>query len=160
MSIAHTLRRATILQEKIKALRGQLAGLLNEARAEIAASLKEDPIRSLRHVNRPKMLKSSATKARASRERGHRKTDATSKAARRSPLAGRKRAASPSGPLAPAVIKVLRLKGKAMNVRDILAGLTANGYKFTSPEPKKNLAARIYRLSGVKQTAPGLFNAA
>ena len=160
MSIANTLRRATILQEKIEALRGQLAGLLSEARAEIAASLKEDTTASLRHVGRPKMLKSSAAKARAGRERGHLRTAASAKATRRSPLAGRKRASSPSGPLAPAVVKVLRSKGKAMNVRDILTGLTANGYKFTSSEPKKNLAARIYRLSGVKQTAPGLFNVA
>ncbi len=160
MSIVNTLRRAAILQEKIETLRGQLAGLVEQARAEIAASSKEDPTTSLRRIGRPKMLKSSATKARASRERGRPKTAASSKETRRSPLAGRKRASSPSGPLAPAVVKVLRSKGKAMNVRDILAGLTSSGYKFTSPEPKKNLAARIYRLSGVKQVAPGLFNIA
>ena len=44
-----------------------------------------------------------------------------------------------------------------MNVKDILDGLTANGYQFNTPEPKKNLAARIYRLKGVKQVAAGLF---
>ena len=45
-----------------------------------------------------------------------------------------------------------------MNVRDILAALFSSGYKFNSSEPQKNLAARIYRLSGVKQVGPGLFD--
>ncbi len=42
-----------------------------------------------------------------------------------------------------------------MSVSEILEGLTANGYKFASREPKKNLFARIYRLKGVKQVGPG-----
>ena len=79
------------------------------------------------------------------------------KGARRSPLAGVKRSASPSGPLAPAVVKVLSSKNQPMNVRDILDDLLADGYKFNSSEPKKNLAARIYRLKGVKQVSSGLF---
>lgn len=77
-----------------------------------------------------------------------------------SPLKGRKRASSPSGPLAPAVVKILKSKRQAMNVRHILDELVANGYKFNSPEPKKNLAARIYRLKGVKQVGEGLFGLA
>jgi hypothetical protein len=47
-----------------------------------------------------------------------------------------------------------------MSVAEILDGLTKNGYKFASPEPKKNLFARIYRLKGVKQIGPGRFAAA
>jgi hypothetical protein len=47
-----------------------------------------------------------------------------------------------------------------MSVAEILDGLTRNGYKFASPEPKKNLFARIYRLKGVKQVGPGRFAAA
>ena len=46
-----------------------------------------------------------------------------------------------------------------MNVSEILEGLMSNGYKFASPEPKKNLFARIYRLKGVKQVGPGKFTA-
>lgn len=64
-----------------------------------------------------------------------------------------------SGPLAPAVVRVLRSRGSPMGVSEILDGLLANGYKFNSPEPKKNLFARIYRLKGVKQVAPGRFTA-
>ena len=44
-----------------------------------------------------------------------------------------------------------------MSVSEILDGLMSNGYKFASPEPKKNLFARIYRLKGVKQVGPGRF---
>jgi hypothetical protein len=46
-----------------------------------------------------------------------------------------------------------------MGVTEILDSLLANGYKFSSPEPKKNLFARIYRLKGVKQVGPGRFAA-
>jgi hypothetical protein len=46
-----------------------------------------------------------------------------------------------------------------MSVSEILDGLTANGYQFASPEPKKNLFARIYRLKGVQQVGPGKFAA-
>ncbi len=44
-----------------------------------------------------------------------------------------------------------------MSVSDILAQLLADEYIFNTPEPKKNLAARIYRLKGVKQVGAGLF---
>ena len=74
-----------------------------------------------------------------------------------SPLKGKKRNASPSGPLAPAVVKVLAARGEPMHVRDILEGLKLANYQFTSTEPKKNLAARIYRLKGVRQVGEGLF---
>jgi hypothetical protein len=46
-----------------------------------------------------------------------------------------------------------------MSVSEILDGLLGNGYRFASPEPKKNLFARIYRLKGVKQVGPGKFTA-
>ncbi len=173
MSISTTLRRATKLQQKIEGLRGQLTQLLERAREEMLSAPKEEVIPSTRRAGRPKMFKSNgrrhgakaevaASKTRAGRpgrgavravvERGR-------KGVKRSPLLGRKRAASPSGPLAPAVVKVLQAKRKPMNVGDILSGLTANGYLFTAAEPKKNLAARIYRLKGVRQVSAGLFAA-
>ena len=68
-----------------------------------------------------------------------------------------RRAGLNSGPLAPAVVRVLKSRGAPMRVSEILDGLLANGYKFNSPEPKKNLFARIYRLRGVKQVGPGKF---
>ena len=172
MSIANTLVKAAKLQEKIDGLRGQLAGILDKARAELASIPAEILPTAVRRAGRPKMLKSSTLKSHNGNGKGHGrgrpgasvKVDGRTKAARavkngrRSPLAGRKRSSSPSGPLAPAVVKVLESKGKAMNVRDILSDLISGGYKFNATEPKKNLAARIYRLNGVKQVGPGLFN--
>lgn len=170
MSISKSLLRATKLQEKIEGLREQLSDLLNKARAEIAADPVEEVSLKPRR-GRPKMLRigrgkpQAAAKAKAPAV-APKKIDGRTKAARaakvnvkgrRSPLAGHKRAASPSGPLSPAVVKVLQSKKYPMNVRDILDGLLANGYRFNSSEPKKNLAARIYRLKGVKQVDAGLF---
>ena len=70
-----------------------------------------------------------------------------------------RRSTSPTGPLAPAVVEVLKSRNSPMSVSEILDGLLSNGYKFASPEPKKNLFARIYRLKGVKQVGPGKFAA-
>ena len=46
-----------------------------------------------------------------------------------------------------------------MSVAEIVEGLRANGYRYPSANPKKNLGARIYRLKGVKQVGPGQFAA-
>ena len=73
--------------------------------------------------------------------------------------AGAAGAARASGPLAPAVVQVLKAKGTPLRVAEILEGLRANGYRYPSADPKKNLSARIYRLKGVKQVAPGQFAA-
>ena len=164
MSIATSLRRAAKLQQKIEGLRGQLSSLLAKARSEVTS----EPVTEIssifrkagRKPGRPKLVQPALA---ATRGRQAKKVDGRTKQGRvmrargRSPLAGRKRAASPTGPLAPAVVKVLRSKNKPMNVRDILAELLSGGYEFNSPEPKKNLAARIYRLKGVKQVGEGLF---
>ena len=163
MSITTSLRRAAKLQEKIEGLREQLAGLLDKARAELASAPVEE-ISVLPRRGRTKMKRSAAGQRRVSPKvpatRGRKPSKAISRVAkgrRHSPLKGVKRASSPSGPLAPAVVKVLSAKKQPMNVRDILDGLLANGYHFNSSEPKKNLAARIYRLNGVRQVSAGLF---
>ncbi len=160
MSISSTLRRAAQLQEKIEGLRGQLAGLLAEARKELDSDSSETVSVPLHNRRGPKGRKriGGARSLRAGKEMGGKMKSARGpESKRRSPLAGHKRAASPSGPLAPAVVKVLEKKKQPMSVRDILAQLLANGYAFNTPEPKKNLAARIYRLKGVKQVSAGLF---
>jgi hypothetical protein len=177
MAISTSLHRAVRLQEKIDALRGQLTALLDRARSEISSASAMELIMSgngrkgpgRRKARRGRRLVKATAKPSVEpvkRGRPPKKLDGRSKAARalkadkRSPLAGHKRAASPSGPLAPAVVQVLDGKRGPMNVRDILAGLLSSGYKFNTPEPKRNLAARIYRLKGVKQVGGGLFAAA
>ncbi len=160
MSITLSLRRAAKLQEKIEELRAQLAAVLDQARSELASTPAEEITLSPRR-GQPKLKKPAAGGrrtglAKAPAPRGRKSAP---KSRRQSPLKGVKRAASPSGPLAPAVVKVLHSRKQPMSVRDILDGLLANGYHFNAAEPKKNLAARIYRLSGVRQVSAGLFAA-
>jgi hypothetical protein len=127
-----TLRKAAEIQERIEQLQAELDSLL-----------QNDGEQNSGPVSTP-----AATRVRG---RG------TAAAA---PFKGRgRRSTSPTGPLAPAVVQVLKSKSSPMSVSEILDGLLSNGYKFASPEPKKNLFARIYRLKGVKQVGPGKFAA-
>jgi len=132
-----TLRKAAELQERIEQLQHELDSLLETGDESVTPAAE-----------------SSAQSRDGGRERVRRPAKQQSE-----PKSRGRRSASPGGPLAPAVVKVLKSKNSPMSVSEILDGLTANGYKFASPEPKKNLFARIYRLKGVKQVGPGKFSA-
>jgi hypothetical protein len=132
-----TLRKAAEIQERIEQLQSQLDSLLQTGEEASSAPVV-----------------AAMTAPTVSRRRG-RKAAAVAPVG---PSRGR-RSTSPTGPLAPAVVKVLKTRNSPMSVSEILDGLLANGYKFASPEPKKNLFARIYRLKGVKQVGPGKFAA-
>jgi hypothetical protein len=131
-----TLRKAADIQERIEKLQNDLDQLLRVG--ELPATT--EPVAPSRAAATPRTQARRVSTTVTRRARGRRST-------------------SPTGPLAPAVVKVLKSKGSPMSVADILDGLTANGYRFASPEPKKNLFARIYRLKGVKQVGPGRFAA-
>lgn len=139
-----TLRRALDLQEEIESLQNQLARILGKnvsLRGSGAVLVREaGVVRRGRKPGRP---------AKAAK-RGRRKK-------RTSPFKGRKRPASPSGPLAPAVHKVLKRAGGPMNVDAILQGLKSNKYVWNVSNPKANLSARLYTLKGVKKSGPGMF---
>jgi hypothetical protein len=129
------LRKAAEIQERIEQLQAELDTLLQ--------SDGEGNSSPVSHVAPPvatKRLGRSIAVAAAGSGRGRRST-------------------SPTGPLAPAVVQVLKSKNSPLSVSEIFEGLSTNGYKFASPEPKKNLFARIYRLKGVKQVGPGKFAA-
>ena len=135
-----TLRKAAEIQERIERLESELNHILQGEAV-------------------PKPIAPSPTAAAVPRltRRGTR-----GRTTRSTALNGRgrgRRSTSPSGPLAPAVVRVLKSRGTPMGVSDILDGLLSGGYKFNSPEPKKNLFARIYRLKGVRQVGPGRFAA-
>jgi hypothetical protein len=74
-----------------------------------------------------------------------------------SKLAGRPRPASPSGPLAPAVVKVLQRYGRAMKVSEILIGLEHDNYFWTAKNPRQTLYVRIGKLAGVSKVDEGLY---
>lgn len=134
-----SLRKAADLQERIERLESELEQLLQgeTAAKPVTPSLAPTTPRLTRRGRRGRSTRGAALNGRG---RGRRST-------------------SPSGPLAPAVVRVLKSRGAPMGVSDILDGLMSNGYKFNSPEPKKNLFARIYRLKGVRQVGPGRFAA-
>jgi hypothetical protein len=131
-SSSSTLKRAAQIEARIKQLEWQLEKLLKEGR-EI-----DQRRRPAAGIGMGPSIQARGLKPRE-------------KAARR-PKAS-------SGPLAPAVVKVLQSAKAPMSVGEILNGLRLNGYKFASSEPKKNLFARIYRLKGVKKVGPGKFAA-
>lgn len=133
-----TLRKAAEIQERIERLQLELDQVL-ETKEELNSVVAHPTVarRASRATGRGRRTGSAALPGRG---RGRRST-------------------SPSGPLAPAVVRVLKSRGGPMGVSDILEGLLKNGYKFNSPEPKKNLFARIYRLKGVRQVGPGQFTA-
>jgi hypothetical protein len=74
-----------------------------------------------------------------------------------SPLAGRPRPRSISGPLAPAVVKVLERYNRPMKVTEILTGLEQDQYQWTAKSPKQTLYVRIGKLAGVKKAGDGLY---
>jgi len=133
-----TLRKAAEIQERIERLQSELDQVL-EVKAEFSPVVAPAPV--VRRANRSTRARRAGSAALNGRGRGRRST-------------------SPTGPLAPAVVRVLKSRSGPMGVSEILEGLLKNGYKFNSPEPKKNLFARIYRLKGVRQVGPGQFTAA
>lgn len=139
-----TLRRALDLQERIEGLQRELSRLLGK-NSSLAGFVSETvaatgPRRRGRKAGRP---------ASRAAKRGAKK--------RTSPFKGKKRPSSPSGPLAPAVHKVLKRAGGPMNVDAILKGLKQDKYVWKVSNPKANLAARVYTMPGVKKTGPGMF---
>jgi hypothetical protein len=137
------LRKAAEVQEQIEQLESELHRLLETGNSTDSGSQAgsaaernqesnagEEPSARGRRAGRPAAAAATGTASANGRSRG-------------------RRSSSPSGPLAPAVVKVLKSRSAPMSVAEILDGLNASGYKFTSSEPKKNLFARIYRLKGV-----------
>jgi len=150
-----TLRRALDLQERIESLQSELTRLLGK-NVSLTGFVSETvsvtgPRRRGRKPGR--VAKKAAKPGRPAKKvakRGRRKK-------RTSPFKGQKRPSSPSGPLAPAVHKVMKRAGAPLNVNAVLQGLKQDKYVWKVSEPKKNLAARIYTMPGVKKVGPGMF---
>jgi hypothetical protein len=135
-----TLRKAADLQERIEQLQHELDALLQPT-GEVVEGAPGRPEGQKQPATSPAERRGKAAAAApATRDRGRQR-------------------GSPGGPLAPAVVQVLKAKGAPMGVAEILEGLRANGYRYPAANPKKNLGARIYRLTGVKQVGPGQFAA-
>ena len=167
------LRRVLEIQEKIESLQREINNLVNKD-ASLAAfvggvSADVAPRRRGRKPGRkpgrpakkaapsgrkPGRPPKAAKVAKAEEAAKPAKTDGRN---RTSPFKGKKRPSSPSGPLGPAVAKVLSRAGGALTVDAILEGLKKDKYVWNVANPKGNLSARLYTLKGVKKTSPGKF---
>ena len=153
-----TLRRALDLQEQIEKLQRELSSVLGK-NAALAGLVGGATVASLgrRRGRKPGRPAKKAAKRTRKAGRPVKKVAKRGAKKRTSPFKGKKRPASPSGPLAPAVIKVMKRGNGPMNVDAVLQGLKNIKYVWNVSDPKKNLAARIYTLPGVKKVCPGMF---
>ena len=142
-----TLRKATKIATKIERLQEKLHALLGDTLELPPATL----------VMTAQLLEVAKIPRRRGRPPGSgRKLDADGTRGP-SKLAGRPRPASPSGPLAPAVVKVLQRYGRAMKVNEILIGLEHDSYIWTAKNPRQTLYVRIGKLAGVSKVDEGLY---
>lgn len=145
------LKRLTEIKAEIAALKSEAHAVIESLKSSFDSSLVgEAPAAAPKRRGRKPAA--AAAPAPAATE-----TESTSRRRRSSPLKGRKRPVSPSGPLAPAVVKVLTDAGSPLSVGAIYDALIASNYVFTSGDAKKNLAARVYKLPGVKPLGEGMF---
>jgi hypothetical protein len=150
-----TLRRALDLQERIESLQGELTRLLGK-NVSLTGFVSETV--SVTGPRRRGRKPGRAAKKAAKPGRPAKKVAKPGRRKKRtSPFKGKKRPSSPSGPLAPAVHKVMKRAGGPLNVDAVLQGLKQDKYVWKVSEPKKNLAARIYTMPGVKKVGPGMF---
>lgn len=142
-----TLKKAMKIASKIERLQQKLHDLLG-------ATLELPPA-TVTMTNQ--LLEVAKTPRRRGRPPGSGKKVALDGTRSPSKLAGRPRPASPSGPLAPAVVRVLERYGRPMKVNEILIGLEHDNYIWTAKNPRQTLYVRIGKLAGVSKSEEGLY---
>jgi len=142
-----TLRKAVKIASKIERLQEKLHNLLGDT-LELPAPVETIKNQLLEYAKVPRRRGRPPGSGRKLGEDGTRGP---------SKLAGQPRPASPSGPLAPAVVKVLQRYGRAMKVNEILIGLEHDSYIWTAKNPRQTLYVRIGKLAGVSKVSEGLY---
>lgn len=149
MKSSDPLKRLTEIKNEIDSLKREAHSIIESLKSSFDSSLSGSAPAAAAPSRRGRKPAAASTATPVA--------DIAPRKRRGSPLKGRKRPASPSGPLAPAVVKVLTDAGQPLNVSAIYDALTASNYVFTSSDAKKNLAARVYKLPGVKPLGDGMF---
>ena len=144
---ALTLKKAMKIAVKIERLQQKLHELLG-------ATLELPPATT---AMTSQLLEVAQTPRRRGRPPGSGRKIREGASSGNSPLAGRPRPRSISGPLAPAVVKVLERYNRPMKVTEILTGLEQDQYQWTAKSPKQTLYVRIGKLAGVKKAGDGLY---
>lgn len=155
---AATLRKAIAITAKIERLQEELRDLFT-----VNSSTKNN-------LQKKKLLTTSKNSSRRGRppkskmshslliEKGiGRKKAAIGAKKNLSPLKGKPRASSPSGPLGPAVLKALEENGLPMKVAEIFEALGKNNYQWTAHKPLQTLYIRMPKLKGLLRTEDGKY---
>jgi hypothetical protein len=142
-----TLKKAMKIASKIERLQQKLHELLGDTLELPPATV----------IMKNQLLEAAQTPRRRGRPPGSGRKFSADGTPSTSKLAGRPRPASPSGPLAPAVVKVLHRYNRPMKVTEILIGLEQDNYVWTAKNPKQTLYVRIGKLAGVNKTGEGLY---
>jgi len=138
---ALTLRQSSKIAAKIERLVGKLHALVGDT-LSLPVDAYYTPPEEIVKVRRP---------------RGRPPGSVNKSSGTPSKIAGIPRPASPSGPLAPAVVKVLQRYGRSLKVQEILIGLEHDGYIWTAKNPRQTLYVRIGKLAGIKKVSEGLY---
>ncbi len=150
---SYQLRRAADLQEKIEAYQAELSVLLGSA--SIVGPAAPVPRRRGRKPKALTLAPGSAAPDQFKKTPGRRGRPRKTTSVRKTT-----RPRSPSGPLEPAVVKVLKRSSQPLGVKEIMDGLAQDKYIWTTKKPKATLYARIYRMPSVKRVSEGRFTAA
>jgi hypothetical protein len=142
-----TLRKGMKIAAKIERLQEKLHALLG--------STLELPPATL--IMKDQLLEAAKVPRRRGRPPGSGRNPGEAGTRGPSKLSGRPRPASPSGPLAPAVVKVLQRYARPMKVNEILIGLEHDNYVWTAKNPRQTLYVRIGKLAGVRKTGEGTY---
>ena len=142
-----TLKKAMKIASKIERLQQKLHELLGDTLELPAATV----------IMKNQLLAAAQTPRRRGRPPGSGRKFSADGTPSTSKLAGRPRPTSPSGPLAPAVVRVLHRYNRPMKVTEILIGLEQDNYIWTAKNPKQTLYVRIGKLAGVNKTGEGLY---
>lgn len=155
---AATLRQAIVIATKIESLQEELCSLLaagNSHNKEETCSYNKETLTistNSRRRGRPSKNNNDSflINEQAARSKKQR---------RPSSLKGKPRASSPSGPLGPAVLKVLEEKGEPMKVSQIFQALEKDNYQWTARDPLQTLYIRMPKLKGIVRVEDGKYEA-
>ena len=153
ISESDLLRKALTITTEIERINESLHRLLTTAgsqdHSKASHAIEETTSKKSAKPNKPSKPAKVAKEAKATKVT----STVLKKLAKKSSLKiskanAKTRAASPSGSLGDAILKVLEEKGLPMKVKEVFDALEKTGYQWTNDKPLRQLYARIAKLPG------------
>lgn len=148
------LRKAIVIKTEIERLEHQLHELFASASSQDSAMvsmLLQKPLRGISEEANHGFKKEKSI---------NKNNPFSAGAKRRGAVKGKAREVSPSGPLGPAILKVLKESGAPMKVAEIFEALEKNSYQWTTKNPLQMLYVRMPKLPGVIRADSGAYTLA